>query len=44
MTDKLKYVSAALCALFSFLFGGVDMFLKILIVFATINCISGVIS
>ena len=44
MTDKLKYVSAAVCALFSFLFGGVDMFLKILIAFAIIDYISGVIA
>ena len=44
MTDKLKYVSAALCALFSFLFGGVDMFLKILIAFAIIDYISGIIA
>lgn len=44
MTDRLKYVSAAVCALFSFLFGGVDMFLKILAAFAIIDYISGVIA
>lgn len=44
MTIKLKYVSAAMCALFSFLFGGVDMFLKILAAFAIIDYISGVIA
>ncbi len=44
MTDKLKYVSAAVCALFSFLFGGVDMFLKILLAFAIIDYVSGVIA
>lgn len=44
MADKLKYVSAAVCALFSFLFGGVDMFLKVLIAFAIIDYISGVIA
>lgn len=44
MTDKLKYISAAVCALFSFVFGGVDMFLKVLIAFAIIDYISGVIA
>ena len=44
MTDKFKYISAAVCALFSFVFGGVDMFLKVLIAFAIIDYISGVIA
>lgn len=44
MTDKFKYISAAISALFSFVFGGVDMFLKVLIAFAIIDYISGVIA
>lgn len=44
MTDKFKYISAAVCALVSFVFGGVDMFLKVLIAFAVIDYISGVIA
>ena len=44
MTDKLKYISAAVCALFSFVFGDIDVFLEVLIAFAIIDYISGVIA
>ena len=44
MTDKLKYISAAVCALFSIVFGDIDVFLEVLIAFAIIDYISGVIA
>jgi len=43
MLEKMKWFYAALCGLFSYIFGGMDKLLSILIIFILIDFVSGFI-